>query len=57
MHRIAEEGIAAHWSTKEGARSRSATSENFSGCGSWSTGRKSGDPREFMEILKVDLYP
>jgi GTP pyrophosphokinase len=63
MHRIAEEGIAAHWKYKEGKRGVQAL-----GAGQddqrvawlrqlveWQQDMR--DPGEFMSTLKVDLYP
>src|SRR3712207_3750630 len=57
MHRIAEEGIAAHWKYKEGKKSagdeqRIAWLRQLV---EWQ--REMRDPGEFMSTLKVDLYP
>jgi GTP pyrophosphokinase len=57
MHRIAEEGIAAHWKYKEGKKSagdeqRIAWLRQLV---EWQ--REMRDPAEFMSTLKVDLYP
>ena len=60
MHRNAELGIAAHWKYKAGDASRSPTPTTRSspGCGSCSSGtRSSRDPHEFLDIVKVDLFP
>ena len=58
MHRIAEEGIAAHWKYKEG-RVRPNTDEQYfrwlRQVLDWQ--QEVGDPREFIHNLKVDLYP
>ena len=58
MHRIAEEGIAAHWKYKEGrkgpGRRRPANCVAAAACGRQ---REMRDPGEFMSTLKVDLYP
>jgi GTP diphosphokinase / guanosine-3',5'-bis(diphosphate) 3'-diphosphatase len=58
MHRIAEEGIAAHWKYKEGRLGTVDGEEQFS----WlrkliESQRDIRDPREFLSNLKVDLYP
>jgi len=57
MHRIAEEGIAAHWKYKEGRRGegddqRMAWMRQLV---EWQ--RDMSDSGEFMSTLKVDLYP
>jgi GTP diphosphokinase / guanosine-3',5'-bis(diphosphate) 3'-diphosphatase len=57
MHRIAEEGIAAHWKYKEGKRGvqddqRVAWLRQLV---EWQQDMR--DPGEFMSTLKVDLYP
>jgi GTP diphosphokinase / guanosine-3',5'-bis(diphosphate) 3'-diphosphatase len=58
MHRIAEEGIAAHWKYKEGKFGTVEGEEQFR----WlrqliEAQRDISDPREFLSNLKVDLYP
>ena len=56
MHRIAEEGIAAHWKYKEGKRRR-PDDQRFAGCGSWWSGSaRCAIPGVHLD-LKVDLYP
>ena len=59
MHLRAEEGIAAHWKYKEGrvgADTRRAVLRR--GCGSCSSGQQEvRDPQEFLQNLKIDLYP
>jgi GTP pyrophosphokinase len=58
MHQIAEEGIAAHWKYKEGRGRDTSEDERFK----WlrrlvdSQGEMT-DARDFVETLKVDLYP
>ena len=57
MHRIAEEGIAAHWKYKEGKKGvqddqRVAWLRQLV---EWQQDMR--DPGEFMSTLKVDLYP
>ncbi|MCK7478263.1 MAG: TGS domain-containing protein [Candidatus Moduliflexus flocculans] len=59
MHRIAEEGIAAHWKYKEGPRRRRATTSAYF---AWlrqllEWQQEVRDPQEFIQNLKVDLYP
>ncbi len=59
MHRVAEEGIAAHWQYKEGGGKLSGPDvERVSWLRQileWQQDLK--DPREFVELVKVDLYP
>ena len=58
MHRIAEEGVAAHWKYKEGSRGARDDDEAFQWLRSlveWSQEVK--DSRDFLESLKLDLYP
>ena len=57
MHKIAEFGIAAHWSYKE--RGSRATSEDtrVSWLHSLLDDSEGSSPREFLDSLKVDLYP
>src|SRR5918911_5732168 len=57
MHRIAEEGIAAHWVYKEGKSSGRADDQKFAWLRQlmeWQQDLK--DPREFLETVKVDLF-
>src|SRR5260370_42655733 len=56
MHRIAEEGIAAHWAYKEGKGGTSAA-QKFAWLRQlmeWQQDLK--DPREFLQTVKVDLF-
>ncbi len=58
MHRIAEEGIAAHWKYKEGKRGPAAGVDDqriawLRQLVEWQ--REMRDPGEFMSTLKVDL--
>ena len=58
MHRIAEEGIAAHWKYKEGRVGPNTDEPYFRWLRQlleWQ--QEVGDPREFIHNLKVDLYP
>jgi GTP pyrophosphokinase len=58
MHRIAEEGVAAHWQYKEGAQAPGGEAERVAWLRhilEWQQETK--DPREFLEMVKVDLYP
>src|SRR5438105_1852244 len=69
MHRMAEEGIAAHWKYKEGrtpgkpgapgAAGKDQRDERYF---TWMRqlleyGQEVRDPQEFMQNLKVELYP
>jgi len=58
MHRIAEEGIAAHWKYKEGMSVPGTEDPNVQWLRQimeWQQELK--DPREFLKMVKVDLYP
>ena len=58
MHRIAEEGIAAHWKYKEGKKGHADDDQRITWLRQlveWQ--RDMRDPGEFMATLKVDLYP
>ena len=58
MHRVAEEGIAAHWKYKEGRVGANADEEYFRWLRQlleWQ--QEVRDPGEFIHSLKVDLYP
>jgi GTP pyrophosphokinase len=58
MHRIAEEGIAAHWKYKEGKKGPAPDDQRIVWLRhlvEWQ--RDMQDPGEFMSTLKVDLYP
>ena len=58
MHRIAEEGIAAHWLYKEKKSGKDKVDESLL----WlrqllETQQDTKDPREFMDSVRVDLFP
>ena len=59
MHRIAEEGIAAHWKYKAGGAVVSARDEErlnwIRQLVEWQ--KEMTDPNEFLSSLKMDLYP
>jgi guanosine-3',5'-bis(diphosphate) 3'-pyrophosphohydrolase len=58
MHRIAEEGIAAHWKYKEGKGADTSEDETFRWLRrlvEWQ--QDVSDAREFVDTLKLDLYP
>src|SRR5215468_2648317 len=58
MHRIAEEAVAAHWKYKEGKRGERDDDEALKVLRSlieWTQEVK--DSREFIDALKLDLYP
>ena len=58
MHKIAEEGIAAHWKYKEGRLVEEAEDKRFTWLRQlleWQRDLK--DNQEFIESLKVDLFP
>ncbi len=59
MHRIAEEGIAAHWKYKAGGNLVTARDEErlnwIRQLVEWQ--KEMTDPNEFLSSLKMDLYP
>src|SRR5579872_1168744 len=58
MHRIADEGIAAHWKYKEGKKGTADDDQRIACLRhlvEWQQDVQ--DPSEFMSTLKVDLYP
>jgi GTP pyrophosphokinase len=61
MHRVAEEGIAAHWKykdIKDGTAVATRDEERFAWLRhlvEWQ--QDMGDPGEFLSTLKIDLYP
>jgi GTP pyrophosphokinase len=64
MHRIAEEGVAAHWAYKEkgrDGRGGDALSKKDAASFGWlrqlvEFQKEVADPREFLETVKVDLF-
>jgi GTP diphosphokinase / guanosine-3',5'-bis(diphosphate) 3'-diphosphatase len=59
MHRVAEEGIAAHWKYKAAGSPSNARDEQrlawVRQLVEWQ--REMSDPNEFLSTLKIDLYP
>ncbi|MGD0624178.1 MAG: bifunctional (p)ppGpp synthetase/guanosine-3',5'-bis(diphosphate) 3'-pyrophosphohydrolase [Thermodesulfobacteriota bacterium] len=58
MNRTAEEGIAAHWQYKEGKGIAPKDSKQFAWVRQlleWQQDLR--DPREFLETVKIDLFP
>ncbi len=59
MHRVAEEGIAAHWKYKANGDPISSKDEQrlawVRSLVEWQ--REMSDPNEFLSTLKIDLYP
>ena len=58
MHRIAEEGIAAHWLYKEKRSDRDKFDDAFA----WlrqllESQKETSDPEEFLDSVRVDLFP
>jgi GTP pyrophosphokinase len=58
MHRIAEEGIAAHWLYKEKKSERDKFDDAFA----WlrqllESQNDTGDPKEFLDTVRLDLFP
>jgi guanosine-3',5'-bis(diphosphate) 3'-pyrophosphohydrolase len=58
MHRIAESGVAAHWSYKEGLKTEQGASEIFTWIRNLVENQENyKDPDEFLENVKIDLFP
>ncbi len=58
MHRVAEDGIAAHWGYKAAAPQGEAEIKNFAWLRQVLEWQKEvEDPHEFLNSLKIDLYP
>jgi GTP diphosphokinase / guanosine-3',5'-bis(diphosphate) 3'-diphosphatase len=58
MHKTAEQGIAAHWRYKEGGKGDEKVTEKFTWLRQlldWQQDMR--DARDFMETLKIDLFP
>jgi len=58
MHRIAEEGIAAHWLYKE----RKSDRDKFDDAFTWlrqllESQKETDDPKEFLDTVRLDLFP
>jgi guanosine-3',5'-bis(diphosphate) 3'-pyrophosphohydrolase len=59
MHKTAEQGIAAHWRYKEGGKRDEKVTEKFAWLRQlldWQQDT-AGDAHDFMETLKIDLFP
>ena len=58
MDRVAESGIAAHWSYKEGINIDQSTGELFAWIRKLVENQENyNDPDEFLENVRIDLYP
>jgi GTP pyrophosphokinase len=58
MHRVAEEGIAAHWQYKEGGHGSDPDQDQVNWLRQileWQQYLK--DPRDFVQLVKFDLFP
>ncbi len=58
MHKIAEEGVAAHWQYKEGRVAPASEARHIAWLRElveWQ--QELEDPKEFMDTVKVDLFP
>jgi GTP pyrophosphokinase len=58
MHRIAEEGIAAHWLYKEKKSDRGHFDDAFKWLRQLLESQKEmNDPKEFLDTVRIDLFP
>jgi GTP pyrophosphokinase len=58
MHRIAEEGIAAHWLYKEKKSDRDKFDDAFTWLRQLLESQKDvNDPREYLDTVRLDLFP
>jgi GTP diphosphokinase / guanosine-3',5'-bis(diphosphate) 3'-diphosphatase len=58
MHRVAEEGIAAHWKYKEGRVGAEKDEQYFKWLRQLLESQQDvRDPQEFMQNLRIELYP
>ena len=58
MHRIAEEGIAAHWLYKEKRSDRDKFDDAFTWLRQLMESQKeTSDPKEFLDSVRLDLFP
>jgi len=57
MHKIAEFGIAAHWSYKEDGKGAGTEDSRISWLRGLLDNSEGASPREFLDSIKVDLYP
>ena len=58
MHHVAESGIAAHWKYKEGKAIQKADEKRFAWLKELLDWQKNlDDPQEFLETVKMDLFP
>jgi len=58
MHRVAEEGIAAHWLYKEKKSDRDRFDEAFTWLRQLMESQKEmKDPQEFLDTVRLDLFP
>jgi GTP diphosphokinase / guanosine-3',5'-bis(diphosphate) 3'-diphosphatase len=58
MHRIAEEGIAAHWLYKERRSDRDKYDDAFTWLRQLMESQKEvKDPKEFLDTVRLDLFP
>ena len=58
MNRVAESGIAAHWKYKEGKAARKTDAKRFAWLQELLDWQKNlDDPQEFLDTVKMDLFP